>query len=147
MQSALVHESAGQRTFVIVLSTDDEVMAELRRFVEREGVTAAQFTAIGALSAARLAYFDWEKKAYLSLPVGEQVELASLVGDVAVGPDGRASVHAHAVLGRRDGGALAGHLEAGHVRPTLECVLTESPAHLQKRFDPGSGLALIRLSS
>jgi hypothetical protein len=31
----------------------------------------------------------------------------------------------------------------GHVRPTLEIVLSESPAHLRKRFDPTSGLALI----
>jgi hypothetical protein len=39
---------------------------------------------------------------------------------------------------------LAGHLIKAHVRPTLEVVLTESPAHLHKRHDPESGLALIR---
>jgi predicted DNA-binding protein with PD1-like motif len=32
-----------------------------------------------------------------------------------------------------------------HVRPTLEVMLVESPAHLQRAFDPESGLALIRL--
>ncbi len=30
-----------------------------------------------------------------------------------------------------------------HVRPTLEVVLVESPKHLQRKFDPASGLALI----
>jgi uncharacterized protein len=49
------------------------------------------------------------------------------------------------VLGRRDGAAVAGHLLEGHVRPTLEVVLTESPVHLRKRHDPESGLALIDL--
>jgi uncharacterized protein len=29
------------------------------------------------------------------------------------------------------------------VRPTLEVMLTETPAHLRRRFDPDSGLALI----
>jgi hypothetical protein len=31
------------------------------------------------------------------------------------------------------------------VRPTLELVVTESPAHLHKRKDPTTGLALIDL--
>lgn len=34
-----------------------------------------------------------------------------------------------------------------HVRPTLEVILTESPAHLRKRHDPESGLALIRIDA
>lgn len=41
------------------------------------------------------------------------------------------------------GGALAGHLGSAYVRPTLEVILTESPAHLRKELDPQSGLALI----
>jgi predicted DNA-binding protein with PD1-like motif len=44
-------------------------------------------TAIGALSGNELAYFDWESKTYQSIPVREQVEVASLVGDIAVSPD------------------------------------------------------------
>ena len=38
-----------------------------------------------------------------------------------------------------------GHLIAGHVRPTLELVVDEVPAHLRRRYDPESGLALINL--
>ena len=47
--------------------------------------------------------------------------------------------------GKRDGTALAGHLEQAHVRPTLEIIVTESPAHLCKAKDEVTGLALIRL--
>jgi predicted DNA-binding protein with PD1-like motif len=75
--------------------------------------------------------------------VDEQVEVASLTGNIALGPDGGPAIHVHSVLGRRDGTALAGHLKEGHVRPTLEIVLTESPAYLCN--DPETGLALIRL--
>jgi predicted DNA-binding protein with PD1-like motif len=144
MQYQCVHESEGQRTFVVVLATGDEVMASLQSFVVQENVHAATFTAIGALSEAVLAYFDWEKKDYQKNPVREQVEVASLIGDVADGPDGRPTLHIHTVLGTRDGSAKAGHLQEAHVRPTLEVVLTESPMHLRKRKDPESGLALIR---
>jgi predicted DNA-binding protein with PD1-like motif len=92
-----------------------------------------------------LAYFDWEKKDYLKNPVREQVEVVSLIGDVALAPDGTPKVHTHAVLGRRDGTALGGHLLEAHVRPTLEVTLTETPRHLHRRHDPQSGLALIRV--
>lgn len=144
MQSKLIHEAEGQRTFVIVLMTGEEAMACLGEFARRERLSAAHFTAIGAFSDAVIKYFDWERKDYLPIPVREQVEVASLVGDVALGPDGKPALHAHVVLGRRDGSAMAGHLGEAHVRPTLEVVLTESPTHLRKRHDPASGLALIR---
>lgn len=144
MQSKLIHETGGQRTFAVVLETDEELMACLDAFARRESLSAAQFTAIGAFSRAVLKYFDWESKTYLDNPVREQVEVASLIGDVALGPDGKPALHVHLVLGRRDGTALAGHLAEGYVRPTLEVIVTESPAHLRKRKDPESGLALIR---
>lgn len=145
MQTRRIHEMAGQATWVMVLETGDEAMACLRRFAADEGLDAASFTAIGAFERATLAFFDWELKKYLPIPVNEQVEVASLSGDIALGPDGAPAVHVHAVLGRRDGSALAGHLKEGFVRPTLELVLTESPGALRKRVDAESGVALIRV--
>lgn len=145
MKSKLLHEDAGKRTFAVVLSNGDEAMACLKSFAEAERISGAQVTGIGALARARLAYFDWETKQYQPIEVGEQVEVASLIGDIAVGPDNKPSVHVHAVLGRRTGAAVAGHLEEAHVRPTLEIIVTESPAHLLKAKDKESGLALIKL--
>jgi uncharacterized protein len=143
MKARLLHELSGQRTFVVVLSTGEEAMGELIAFAKSQNIAAAQLTAIGALSDAELAYFDWEKKDYQSIPVREQVEVASLIGDVASGPSGEPSLHIHLVLARRDGTALAGHLTRARVRPTLEVIINESPAHLRKVHDPESGLALI----
>lgn len=143
MQSKLLHNADGQRTSAVILATGDEVMACLKDFVTRERITAAQISAIGALSDVVLEYFDWEKKDYMKIPLREQVEVASLLGDVAEA-DGKPAIHLHIVVGRRDGSAMAGHLGEAHVRPTLEVILTESPAHLRKRHDPESGLALIR---
>ncbi|HEX2886186.1 PPC domain-containing DNA-binding protein [Vineibacter terrae] len=144
MRSRLLHEDDGQRTFAVVLESGEEALESLNDFVTREGIGAAQLSAIGAFSNAVLNYFDWERKKYLPIPVWEQVEVASLTGDVALSPDGKPALHVHAVLGRRDGSALAGHLTEARVRPTLEVVVTESPAHLRKKHDPKSGLALIR---
>lgn len=144
MRSKLLNDTQGQRTFAVILEAGDEAMGCLQTFIEKERISAAQLTGIGALSRATLRYFDWETKAYQPIPVGEQVEVASLVGDVALSPDGKPALHIHVVLGRRNGSALAGHLAEAHVRPTLEVILTEPPEHLLKAHDPESGLALIR---
>jgi predicted DNA-binding protein with PD1-like motif len=143
MQSQLLHEAHGERTFALILETGEEIMAALKSFAAKEGLTAAQITGIGAFSGLVLQYFDWDKKDYEAIPVGEQVEVASLIGDIAQSEDGPA-LHVHLVVGRRDGTALAGHLAEGHVRPTLELVIRELPAHLRRTHDPESGLALIR---
>lgn len=145
MRSQLLHEVDGARTFVIVFETGDESVAGLRGFAKEQGLTAAQITGIGAFSGVVLKYFDWERKDYLEIPVPEQVEVASLVGDVAALPDGPV-VHVHLVIGKRDGSAMAGDIAEGRVRPMLEVVLRESPAYLRRVHDPDSGLALIQPS-
>lgn len=144
MQHKLLAESNSQRTFAVILETGDEVMECLQSFIKAKQVFAAQITAIGAFSDVVLQYFDWDQKDYLRNPIREQVEVASLIGDVAQAPSGEPTLHIHLVVGRRDGTALAGHLGEAHVRPTLEVIMTESPAHLCKVMDPKIGLALIR---
>ena len=144
MKSKLIHEHQGQRTFALVFDTGDEALSGLLQFAREQGLGAAQITAIGAFRDVTLGYFDWEKKEYTRIPVREQVEVLSLIGDVAL-QDGEPKVHAHVVVGRSDGSTRGGHLLEGHVRPTLEVILVESPAHLRKRHDEETGLALIRL--
>jgi uncharacterized protein len=144
MKTRLLHENSGQRTFAVVLETGDEAIGCLQSFINQKKISAAQISAIGAFSDAVLGYFDWKQKDYHRNSIAEQLEVACLLGDVALSPEGKPALHVHAVLGRRDGTALAGHLLSGHVRPTLEVLLTESPAHLQKVHDPETGLTLIR---
>jgi uncharacterized protein len=77
--------------------------------------------------------------------VHEQVEVLSLVGNIARDEDGEPKVHAHVVLGRSDGTTRGGHLLEGRVRPTLEVVLTETPEHLRRKTDEETGLPLISI--
>jgi uncharacterized protein len=50
-------------------------MAAMRGRNAQECVGGAQLTAIGALSRAKLAVFEWETKQYRPIPVDEQVEV------------------------------------------------------------------------
>lgn len=145
MRHRLINEGP-ERTYVIVFEHGEEVMSGLQTFVIEHGVHAARLSAIGAFERATVAWFDWDRKAYEPVEVHEQVEVLSLVGDVAL--DGaKPRLHVHAVLGRRGGAALGGHLMEATVRPTLEVLLVDSPAHLRRVYDPESGLALIRPDS
>jgi hypothetical protein len=146
MKSKLVHQSGGQRTFVLIFDSGDEAMATLKQFATDQNLSAAQFTAIGAFRSAVVAWFDYDRREYKKIPVPEQVEVLTLAGDVAQ-KDGKPAVHAHVVLGKSDGSACGGHLVEAHVRPTLELVLTESPAHLRKTVHDASGLPLIDLGA
>lgn len=144
MKSKLLIETETEKTWVAVFDTGDEAMASLLSFAREQRITAASFTAIGAFSQAMLGFFDWQLKEYNRIPVNEQVEVVSLVGDIAV--EGQEpKIHAHAVLAKRWGITAGGHLLEGHVRPTLEVVLRQTPKHLERKFDPASGIALIRV--
>jgi predicted DNA-binding protein with PD1-like motif len=127
----------------LVFDQGDEFIETMRSHARRAGTKAAHFTALGAFRSARLAYFDWETKEYVEIPVDEQVEVTSLVGDVGI-HDGEPVIHAHCVLGRSDGSAITGHLLEGHVRPTLELFFTAYDSSLVREIDEESGLPEIR---
>jgi predicted DNA-binding protein with PD1-like motif len=127
---------------ILIFDTGDEVVSTLTAFAKQNHIAGAHFTAIGAFSDVGLGYFDLEKKDYLQNRVNEQVEVVSLLGDIAL-DKGEPKIHAHVVVGKRNGAAMGGHLLEAHVRPTLELVLHRSDEQLKRKFDPASGLALI----
>ncbi len=131
------------RVFALILDTGDEVIASITDFAEENAVSAAHFTAIGALSSVTLAWFDMAALDYKHTEVRQQVEVASLVGNIAL-YEGKPKVHTHLVVGKEDGSAMAGHLIKGSVRPTLEIFVTELTGHLERQKDEETGLPLIR---
>jgi len=143
MQSKQVSNNKGENLWILVLAPGEEAKETIIEFAKNEKIRAASFVALGAFSRAVIGYFDWEKKKYLPIPVNAQVEVITLVGDIAEDEKGAPSLHAHTVLGLSDGSTRGGHLIEGYVRPTLEITLTETPAHLIRKKKPELGLALI----
>jgi predicted DNA-binding protein with PD1-like motif len=145
MRSRLLTDHHGTRTFVVALERGDRLVESIAGFAAAEGLAASEFTAIGALESATLAFFDPESREYAEIPVDEQVEIASLNGRITrpEGGEGNPHLHVHCVLGRADGSAVAGHLIEARVRPTAEVLITDSPTELHRRTDPDSGLQVI----
>jgi predicted DNA-binding protein with PD1-like motif len=144
MKAKLLNDQ-GEKVYALVFDTGDEVVAGLTEFAGANHLGGSHFTAIGAFRDVTLGYFDWQKKEYQRIPVREQVEVLSLVGDIALDEKGQPKVHAHVVVGKSDGTAHGGHLLEAHVRPTLEVTLAEAPRYLHRNYDPESKIALIRL--
>jgi hypothetical protein len=139
-----VVEDADVVTYVVVCDPGDEAVAALTQFAQAEDLEAASIAAVGAFENAVVGWFDPAAKDYRRIPVGEQCEVLSLLGDVAQGQDGPI-LHMHTVLGLSDGTTRGGHLLEGKVFPTLEVVVTETPAQLRKIMHPDIGVALIDL--
>ena len=143
MHSKLVSKPGETRVWIAVLEMGEEAKEQLLALARKEGIENASFVALGAFEKATIAYFDWQKKKYQNIPVDEQVEVITFLGDIVPDDTGKASLHAHTVLGRSDGSTRGGHLIEGYVRPTLEVTVTELPAHLKRHKHPELGLALI----
>jgi uncharacterized protein len=147
MKSGLVSNDPGAQIHVLVLDSGEEAFAALTQFANDTRITAASLSAIGAFERATVGWFDFGSRSYEKIEIDEQCEVLSALGDVAIGDDGKASLHVHIVLGLSDGSTRGGHLLAGTVRPTLEVVLTEVPSKLRRKKRADLGIALIDMSA
>src|SRR5262245_16489966 len=137
MKSKLISDGP-QKTFVIVFDTGDEVIEQLESFASENKLTASHFTAIGAFSEAKIAFFDFSIKDYKPIEVNEQVEVLILSGNISL-HENKPKIHCHVVLGKFDGLTVGGHLLSAHVKPTLEVFLSQYPSSLQRVKDVATG--------
>jgi predicted DNA-binding protein with PD1-like motif len=144
MRSKSVKEGSN-RVFVLVLDQGEEAFAAINAFANRERIEGASITAVGAFSEARVGWFDLAAKKYRPIVVKEQCEVLSLIGDIALGDDGKSSLHLHAVLGLQDGSVRGGHFLSGLVQPTLEVTIAETVEHLRRKERADLGIALISI--
>lgn len=133
-----------QKTYAIVLDSGEEAMEQILAFANEKKIAASQFTAIGALSETTVGFFDFSIKDYKKIHFNQPMEVLSLIGDITILKD-EYKVHGHIVLAKEDGDAYGGHLMKGIVHPTLEIILTGSPAYLQRKMDKDAGIPLIKI--
>ena len=145
MKSKLIQDGQ-EKTFALVFDEGEEVVAGLLQFAKDHELSGAHLTAIGAFERLTLGFFDATKKDYKKIAIHEQVELMSLMGNIAQDDRGDPKLHAHVVVGKSDGTAHGGHLLDAYVRPTLEVVVVEVSQHLRRTMRGDSGLALLDLA-
>ena len=132
------------RCFVLVGHTGDDVLEQITAFARSESIVSAQFSGIGGFERSVLAYYNIATKVYEHIPIDEQVEVLSLNGNITR-YNGGLRVHAHCVVGHRDGETAGGHLLQATVRPTLELMFEELADAIERKDNAEAGIPLIEL--
>jgi predicted DNA-binding protein with PD1-like motif len=138
----LLSDNNGVKEYMLVFAKDDEVLSGITDFATQQHVVAARFTAIGALKEGTFGWFDPRLKQYKLNTIHQQMELVSLVGDIAI-YNGNPVVHAHCAVSLSDGGMQGGHLIEAITYPTVELFMTAYPTPLGKTLDKETDLKLI----
>ena len=142
MRVKQVKNTPDEQVYAIIFYKGDEVLSGLTDFAIQHKIVDAHFTGIGAISSATLAWLDPQKKIYHRISVPEQVEVLSLIGDVATF-NGKPIVHTHVVLGKPNGSTIGGHAFELNANPTLEIFLTANTPTLSRKPDEASGMKVI----
>ncbi len=142
MQVKQVKDTPEEKVYAVIFYKGDEVLSGLTDFAIQHKVEDAYFTGIGAVSGGTLAWLDPANKIYHRIPVTGQVEVLSLIGDVATF-NGKPIVHMHVVLGKPNGSTIGGHAFELNANPTLEVFMTVNTTPLKKKPDDASGMKVI----
>ena len=96
------------------LETGADWRREIETLASEVDAEAGWFTAIGSVEDAEVWFYDQAEGEYQSVDFEEPLEVAACVGNVSL-LDGELFAHTHAVLSRRSGQALAGHINRATV--------------------------------
>jgi len=135
--------------YVLKVSVGEDVILELKTFCHDQGIQAASFFAIGAAKEINIAWFDVNKKEYVQKEIQQELEIISLLGNVAVGNglpalvEGEVIVHAHGSFSDKDMQVMAGHVNKLIVGAACEIVLEKFEGKIEKAYDDETGLNLM----
>jgi uncharacterized protein len=126
-------------SFVIRLGRGERLAAALAEFLANTGIKGGKMQAIGAVDEVILGYYDIASREYTWKTVGEELEVASLLGSVT-----EAGLHAHGVFSDRQFRCYGGHVKDARVSATLEIFLREHKK-IRRMEDKPTGLQLMEL--
>ena len=116
----------------------------LASFAGEQGIKAAEISGIGAFQRAVIGFLDLETQEYDRIPVDEDTEVLSILGNLSI-VDDEPRVHAHVTLSKSDASAVGGHLFEGICGATLEIFIRQEPGEFRRVTDDAVGIPLIDL--
>jgi predicted DNA-binding protein with PD1-like motif len=124
---------------------DEDLLEKIKEEIEKANIKAGFFNVIGALKKVTLGYY--EEGEYKYIQVDGPLEIASCMGNIAVGEKGETMLHAHIVVSDRAGRAFGGHLmKEAIVGATAELTVIEATRiNLVRAPDKKTKLNLLKL--
>jgi len=131
------------RRFIGRLGFEADLLSNLIEFCKKENIQLGVFSVIGALTKARLGYYNQDAKQYVDCVVlDKKLEIASCIGNISL-RDSKIFIHAHITLADHTGHTYAGHLMSGSSIFAAEYYIQElTGGELQRKPDTETGLSL-----
>lgn len=131
-------------THVLLLLEGEKLIESIGDFCSSKKISAAHFTAIGALKEVELGFYDLAAKEYRWKKAEAELELDNATGNVAV-LDGKPIVHAHVTVSDNEMHAFGGHLKEAVVGASCEVFLKPLQGKIERKHDNKTGLKLMQI--
>ena len=129
--------------YVLRLDPGEEIVSSLTALVEKEGITLASVSALGAAKDVTIGIFNTEEKQYCARRYQGDYEISALVGNVTR-KNGEPYLHLHITIGSPVTGEVhAGHLTSAVISATLELFLQVWDGEVGRKFSGVVGLNLL----
>lgn len=131
------------RAFIGRFEHNGDLLSSITVFCKKENIRLGVFTVIGALTSAKLGYYDQEKKEYVyCITLKDKLEITSCTGNISL-KNSEIFVHAHITLADLRGKCYGGHLMEGSAIFAAEyCIKELAGTKLERKHDPQTGLSL-----
>ena len=128
--------------YILRFDRGEELLAALAAWCGTNKIGAATLSGIGAAGEIVLAYYNLETKEYENHTITEDLEIISLLGNVALF-DARPLIHLHGSFGDKNLQIRGGHVRKLLVSATLELAVQTYAQSIQRRHDATTGLNLL----
>ena len=137
-------ETTQKGVIISRMGPGDDILKTIEHVAIEHDVKSGQITLIGAVSRAKLGYFDRDSGVYRDFLIERDLEVVSGMGNISRLEDDSVVVHAHLVVSDEEGRCWGGHLMEGcEVSVTIELVIIETNADLRRVKDEMTGLNLM----
>ena len=128
-------------TWTVRLDLGEDIIAQLKKLCEDEGIRLGRVEAIGATDRAVIGVYDLEKKEYYPEEINEFMEITSLNGNITA-MDGKPYIHLHATLADQRHAVHGGHVVEMRVGATCEMFITVPEGEISRTRDEALGINL-----
>lgn len=128
---------------IIRLDRGDELVAKLKEAAEKEKISFASVSGIGAVGSAVTGYFDTGERRFKSSEITGDLEIVSLAGNINK-MNGETYLHLHMSVADESGKVFGGHLSRAVISGTGEIVLHCIDAETDRAYDDETGLNIIK---
>lgn len=128
-------------TWTVRLDLGEEIIAQLKKLCEDEGIRLGRVEAIGATDRTVIGVYDLEKKEYYPEEINEFMEITSLNGNITT-MEGKPYIHLHATLADQHHAVHGGHVLEMYVGATCELFITVPEGEITRTRDETLGINL-----